>query len=336
MNDSENLKIEELLTMMEQMQDQLDLEIAERSKAQEKISTLSLENSKLMSELQKKSETIVSLNEKIESLSKSDLQLQKSNAMMEEALKLQRESEDKVSACNRQAEILAACESKVRDREENLEREIKNKAENMIKSQRQRLELEYKEHKRKASQEFKAKASAITKKYDTMTKTYYVELISLVIFSLIATLSQVWKEPIIVEDMSNFFSGLWSILVTGYGLAEYAGCSIAGAAEAIDNPTASAVLYWVVCILVIVTIIGAVGAGIIYVSYRYAAYMREHQLDRHTVIAVVADLAVTMFLAGEIRSVVPVTLILMKVLLFLGYSGARAWLHHLRAERLYF
>jgi len=324
-NDSENLKIEELLTMMEQMQDQLDLEIAERSKAQEEISTLSSENSRLRRELQKKSETIVSLNEKIESLSKSDLQLQKSEAMMQEALKLQREAEDKVSACNRRAEILTARESKVSDREDNLDREIKSKAENMIKSDRQRLEWEY-----------KSKASAITKKYDTMTKTYYVELISLVIFSLIATLSQVWKEPIIVEDMSNFFSGLWSILVTGYGLAEYAGCSIAGVAEAIDNPTASAVLYLVVCILVIVTIIGAVGAGIIYVSYRYAAYMREHQLDRHTVIAVVADLAVTMFLAGEIRSVVSVNLILMQVLLFLGYSGARAWLQHLRAERLYF
>lgn len=55
-----------------------------------------------------------------------------------------------------------------------------------------------------------------------------------------------------------------------------------------------------------------------------------------TVIVVVADLAVTMFLAGEIRSVVPVNLILMQVLLFLGYSGARAWIHHSRAERLCF
>ena len=336
MNDSENLKIEELLTMMEQMQDQLDLEIAERSKAQEKISTLSSENSKLMSELQKKSETIVSLNEKIESLSKSDLQLQKSKSMMEEALKLQRESEDKVSACNRQAEILAARESKICNLEENLDREIKNKAENMIKSDRQRLEWEYKEHKRKASQEYKEKTSAIIKKYDTMTKTYYVELISLVIFSLIATLSQVWKEPVIVEDTVNFFSGLWNILVTGYGLTEYAGRSIAGVVEAIDNPTASAVLYWVICILVIVAIIGAVGTGILFVSYRYVAYIREHQWDRHTVIAVVADLAVTMFLAGEIRRVVPVNLILMQVLLFLGYSGARAWIQHSRAERLYF
>ena len=328
MNGSESLKIEELLTMLEQMQDQLDLEIAERSKAQEEISMLSSENSKLMSELQKKSETIVSLNEKIESLSKSDLQLQKSKAMMGEALKLQRESEDKVSACNRQAEILAARESKVCDREENLDREIKNKAENMIKSDRQRLEWEYKEHKRKASQEYKEKTSAIIKKYDTMTKTYYVELISLVMFSLIATLSQIWKEPVITEDTANFFSGLWSILVTGYRLTEYAGRSIAGVAEAIDNPTASAVLYWVICILVIVAIIGAVGTGILFVSYRYAAYIREHQWDRHTVIAVVADLAVTMFLAGEIRRVVPVNLILMQVLLFLGYSGIRAWIHH--------
>ena len=324
MNDLENLKIEELLTMLEQMQDQLDLEIAERSKAQEKISTLFSENSKLRSELQKKSETIVSLNEKIENLSKSDLQLQKSEEMMQESLKLQREAEDKVSACNRWAEILAARESKVSDREENLDCEIKSKAENMIKSDRQRLEWEYKDHKRKTTQEYKAKASAITKKYGTMTKTYYIELVSLVIFSLIATISQVWKEPVIAEDTANFFSGLWNIIVTGYGLAEYAGRNIAAVAEAIDNPIISAIVYWVICILVIVAIIGAVGAGIVYVIYRYATYIREHQWDRHTVIAVVADLAVTMFLAGETRSVIPVNLVLVQIAVFLIYSGMRA------------
>lgn len=91
----------------------------------------------------------------------------------------------------------------------NLDREIKSKAENMIKSDRQRLEWEY-----------KSKASAITKKYDTMTKTYYVELVSLVIFSLIASLSQIWKEPVIIEDVTDFFSGLWNILLTSYGLAK--------------------------------------------------------------------------------------------------------------------
>ena len=248
---------------------------------------------------------------------------------MQEALKLQREAEDKVSACNRWAEILAARESKVSDREENLDCEIKSKAENMIKSDRQRLEWEYKEHKRKAAQEYKAKSSAITKKYDTMTKTYYVELVSLVIFSLIASLSQIWKELVIVEDVTGFFSGLWNILLTGYGLAKYAGRNIAGVAEAINNPTASAIVYWVICILVIVAIIGAVGAGIVYISYRYATYMREHQWDRHTVIAIVAILAVTMFLAGEIRRVVPMNLILMQILLFFGYSGVRAWIQSL-------
>ena len=251
--------------------------------------------------------------------------------MTAEASKLKKEAEDKVSACNRRAEILAARENKVRDREENLDREIKNKAENMIKGDRQRLEWEYKEHKRKTTQEYKAKASAITKKYDTMTKTYYVELVSLVMFSLIATISQIWKEPVIVEDTANFFSGMWNIFVTGYGLTEYAGRNIAIVAEAINNPTAATVLYWVVFILVIIAIIGAVGAGIVYVIYRYSTYIREHQCDRHTAIAVVADLAVTMFLSGEIRSVIPVNLVLVQIAVFLIYSGMRALFEYKRA-----
>ena len=144
------------------------------------------------------------------------------------------------------------------------------------------------------------------------------------IFSLIASLSQIWKEPVIIEDVTDFFSGLWNILLTGYGLAKYAGRNIAGVAEAINNPTASAIVYWVICILVIVAIIGAVGAGIVYISYRYATYMREHQWNRNTIIAIVAILAVTMFLAGEIRRVVPVNLVLIQIAVFLIYSGMRA------------
>ena len=97
--------------------------------------------------------------------------------------------------------------------------------------------------------------------------------------------------------------------LTEYGLTEYAGRSIASVAKAINNPTASAIVYWVIFVLVIVTIIGAVVAGIVYVIYRYATYMKEHQWDRHTVMVVVADLAVTMFLAGvcEDNEVCPMT-----------------------------
>lgn len=249
---------------------------------------------------------------------------------MEEALKLQREAEDKVSVCNKQAGILAAREQQVSKREEDLDREITAKAGNMIKGDRQRLEWEYKEHKRKVSQEYKTKTESITKKYDIMTKTYYVELIALVVFSMIASLSQIWKAPVITEDITGFFSGLWNILTTGYGFVECAGHSIAGVAKAIDNPTASSVVYWVICVLVIVTIIGAVGSGAIYITYRYVSYMREHQWDRHTVIAMTSGLAVTMFLAEEIRSVIPVNLLLMQMLLFLGYSGVRAWIQYLQ------
>ena len=83
-------------------------------------------------------------------------------------------------------------------------------------------------------------------------------------------------------------------------------------------------------------IIGAVVAGMVYVTYRYANYMKEHQWDRHTVIAIVADLAVTMFLAGEIRSVISVNLILIQLFLFLGYSGIRAWIQHSQGEQACF
>ena len=72
MNDLKDLKPDELLTLMESMQDQLEKQHTqletlrtENYKALKTVSDLSSENSTLRSELQKKSDTIVSQNKKL-------------------------------------------------------------------------------------------------------------------------------------------------------------------------------------------------------------------------------------------------------------------------------
>ena len=81
MSDSKYLNDEEVLTMLEEMQDQIENLENQNLEAQQMISTISSENSILKKELQKKSEMIVSLNGKIAKLNESDLVLKKNEQL---------------------------------------------------------------------------------------------------------------------------------------------------------------------------------------------------------------------------------------------------------------
>lgn len=337
MNDSNDLKIEDLLCIAEQAQAQLELEIAENSRAQERISNLSSEVSILKNELLKKSETIVSLNEEIESLSKSDLQLKKSKDLMAAGLKAKRVAEAIRSACDadRQALIrkesaLADRESRLREKEDHIDREIKSKAEDLIKADRARLEREYKSRSQDNDRQTKAKQDELSKKYKTMMVTYKIEFMAVLIYGLISSILQAITTPVITEDIISFFTGLWKGIVGLYTLIEMLARNVAGLANYIDDPTASGIVYGIICVAIMVVLILTILIGLGLLLIRYGRYVRENQWDMYTVIAITVDIAVTLFFAEHIRALISVNLIVIQAGIFLVYSGVRAWIQHAR------
>lgn len=332
MNDSNDLKIEDLLCIAEKAQAQLELEIAENSKAQERISNLSSEILILKNELLKKSETIVSLNEKIENLSASDLQLKKSKELMAAGLKARSEAEVIRSACEedrkdliRKESDLADRESRLREKEDCLDREIKTKAENLIKADRTRLEWEYKSRMQNNDQQTKEKQTELSKKYKIMTVTYQVEFMAVLIYGVISSILQAITTPIIREDILIFFTGLWKGIVGLYFLIESLGRNAAGLAYLIENPTAFGIVYWILLIVVMVLLLGSLLFGLGFTLFLYGVYVRENQWDRYMVIAITMDIAITLFLAEEIRAWIPVNLIVIQIILLLLYSGFRGF-----------
>lgn len=330
MNDSNDLKIEDLLCIAEQAQAQLELEIAENSRAQERISNLSSEVSILKNELLKKSETIVSLNEEIESLSKSDLQLKKSKELMAVGLKAKRAAEAIRSACDadrqeliRKESVLADRESRLCEKEDHIEREIKSKAEDLIKADRARLEREYKSRSQDNDRQTKAKQDELSKKYKTMMVTYKIEFMAVLIYGLISSILQAITTPVITEDIISFFTGLWKGIVGLYTLIEMLARNIAGLANYIDDLTASGIVYGIICVAIMAVLILAILFGLGLVLFRYGRYVRENQWDMYTVIAITVEIAITLFLAEEIKRLLPVNLIIIQISFFIFYSWFR-------------
>ena len=338
MNDSNDLRIEELLCIAEKAQAQLELEIVENSRAQERISNLSSEVSILKNELLKKSETIVSLNEKIENLSKSDLQLKKSKELMAAGLKAKREAEAIRSACEadrkeliRKESALADRESRLHEKEDHIDREIKTKAENLIKAERTRLEWEYKSRINDNDCQTEAKQDELSKRYKTMTVTYQVEFMTVLIYGLISSILQAITTPIIAEDVISFFTGLWKGIVGLYTLIVMLARNVAGLANYIDDPTASGIVYGIICVAIMAVLILAILIGLGLVFIRYGRYVRENQWDMYTLIVITVDIAVTLFLAEHIRAWIPVNMVVIQTGIFLVYSGIRAWIRHVRS-----
>lgn len=256
---------------------------------------------------------------------------------MAAGLKARREAEAIRSACEadrqeliRKESVLADRESKLREKEDHFEREINSKAEKMINADRTKLEWEYKSRIQDNDRQTKAKQDELSKKYKTMTVTYKVEFMAVLIYGLISSILQAITTPVIREDIVTFFTGLWKGIVGLYSIIEMLARNVAGLANLIEETTVSGIVYWIICVAIMSVLILAILIGLGLVLIRYGRYVRENQWDRHTVIAITADIAVTLFLAEEIRSLIPINLVVIQAGMFLVYSLIRAWIRHSR------
>ena len=256
---------------------------------------------------------------------------------MAAGLKAKREAEAIRSACEadrkeliRKESALAVRESRLHEKEKHLDREIKSMAENLIKADRARLEWEYKSCRQDNDRQTKEKQTELSKKYKALTVTYQVEFLVVLIYGLLSSLLQAITTPVIREDIVTFFIGLWNGIVGLYSLIESLGRNVAGLAYRIENPIASGLVYWILLIVVIVVLIGVILFGLGFMFFLYGGYVREKQWDRHTVIVITADIALTLFLAEGIRLCIPVNLVVVQAGIFLIYSGIRAWVQHSR------
>ena len=236
--------------------------------------------------------------------------------------------EEERKTLNEKKSELDARERKVSSCEANLSREITTKAEEITKEKKESLEQEYKKRRNEIESSYEKRESLLSNQYKKMTVTYKAEFTALLLYGLISTVMQILTTPIIVEEFISFFRGLWNG-VTGYiYLANDAGKGMASIADYISNPSVSAILHGLLYIVVAGTIIGVAGLGILYITFTYWDYIHEHQWDRHTVIAMVVILAATLFLAENLSLLLPLNLLLIQLLLFLVFSGVRAWVHH--------
>ena len=320
MSDSNDLKLDALLSDMESMQDQLEKQHTqletlrtENYKALKTVSDLSSENSMLRSELQKKSDTIVSQNKKLKDQAIVEADLVKSEEAKRAGEKALREA-DAIKAIleGREAE-LDEREAEIKRKEGDLVTEIETEATKRIFDVRYKLNEEYKRKEEHIWHMSQLREQATADKYKKLTIRY-----------------QVIATPKLIEGAMQFIAYWVQALVDFDANVIGFGHKVANISSLIPNPTASGIVFWVLLILISVIVIGIVYLTIYSVIILYARYLKANQFDRYTVIAAITALAFTIFLANVIKGVAPINLFAIQIGLFLAYSGIRAWVERRR------
>ena len=333
MSDSKDLKLDALLSDMESMQDQLEkqhtqLEAlrSENYKALKTVSDLSSENSTLRKELQKKSDTIVSLNKKLKDQCLVEGDLVKSEEAKRAGEKALKEAETIRSNFECKQSELDDREAEIRRKESELEIEIDTEAENRIVDARNELEAEYKRKEEHIWHMSHLREQATEDKYKKLTVRYQVEFTIILFYSVIVTALQVIATPKLMEGAIQFISYWFQALVDFDANVIGFSHKVANISSLIPNPTASGIVFLVLLILISVIVIGIVYLTIYSVIILYVRYLKANQFDRYTVIAAITALAFTIFLANVIKGIAPINLFAIQIGLFLAYSGIRALL----------
>lgn len=175
--------------------------------------------------------------------------------------------------------------------------------------------------------DYKAKNKALNDKYDKMTAgykgRYYMALYyGIVVTVLMAVLSEVFRNEVAVF-FTTLFDGLCTI---GQGLVDLGGL-VAKLGDMIPQETVAFIVHW---LLQIIVTVGAV-AGLMFLIAKFIVFFKEHYVDELTVAVTLMALAIIV-IGADYVALLPVNLILLYILVFIGYLVVRAFLEWDDAE----
>lgn len=307
------------------------------------ISELSSINSTLMSELRKKSEIIVKLNEKEEIYNKSDLikkqnaELEKRNreleqseqnarqeamtevsAVKEECAKRERIAESKAQEADRLKSHLKAVEA-------DLSGQIDKKAQNLVESKLNALHGVYEAKQRSLDRKFKAKTAS----YDSC-------MLGLLLYGVLTTVFTAVRSEAFVSDFKTFFMVIWQFIVNAFQLLLKGGQWASQLGDKIPQPVVATIVHY----LLLIVFVGGIAIGVGFLIFLGASkvfeFYTEDYADTMSLAVFLISLAVSVYFAEPIRVVIPINLLLLLILVHIVYVLIRWYVKGCKRSRGYY
>ena len=322
MNECVNLenvgRVEELLAMTEQMQDELDQKdqtILELNRQLNRSLTL---NEKLNSE--NRAENIEALRTKLKQTeeqltSETDSRKRADAEVVAWKFKYEKAEQAKRYAQTHQKTVEVPVEKKVPyEKCDNCDRTAYQKAKE--KCDNRKIQLE--------------------KKYKQMTTGYESLMFLLAWYSIATTLFTAILSPVFLNDCITFFGTIGKGIINLFREFVTGADSFGQLSNGISNSIVSGIVYWLIAaifrgILFIIT-----GFLIIGIGYQVGKIYRKYCWDIISIMVAIMSTAIVIYFGEWIKSVIPINLIVLLLLVYVVYIGIRCYVKDWREERGYY
>lgn len=322
MNECVNLenvgRVEELLAMTEQMQDELDQKdqtILELNRQLNRSLTL---NEKLNSE--NRAENIEALRTKLKQTeeqltSETDSRKRADAEVVAWKFKYEKAEQAKRYAQTHQKTVEVPVEKKVPyEKCDNCDRTAYQKAKE--KCDNRKIQLE--------------------KKYKQMTTGYESLMFMLAWYSIATTLFTAILSPVFLNDCITFFGTIGKGIINLFREFVTGADSFGQLSNGISNSIVSGIVYWLIAAIVMGILFIITGFLIIGIGYQVGKIYRKYCWDIISIMVAIMSTAIVIYFGEWIKSVIPINLIVLLLLVYVVYIGIRCYVKDWREERGYY
>ena len=316
---SENVgQVEELLLMMEQMQDELDQKDQTIMELNRQLSRSLTLNEKLNSE--NRAENIEALRTRLRQTeqqltSETDSRKRADAEVVAWKFKYEKAEQAKRYAQTHQKTVEVPVEKKVPyEKCDNCDRTAYQKAKE--KCDNRKIQLE--------------------KKYKQMTTGYESLMFLLAWYSIATTLFTAILSPVFLNDCITFFGTIGKGIINLFREFVTGADSFGQLSNGISNSIVSGIVYWLIAAIVMGILFIITGFLIIGIGYQVGKIYRKYCWDIISIMVAIMSTAIVIYFGEWIKSVIPINLIVLLLLVYVVYIGIRCYVKDWREERGYY
>ena len=187
----------------------------------------------------------------------------------------------------------------------------------------------------KAKEKYDTQREKLAGRYKTKTAMYEALMFLLIWYSVSTTLFQMIRSKIFISDCVVFFDTIATFIQNIAGLTILVGNNVAQVSNGISNPVIAEIIYWLIRILICGGCL--VGAGILvaFIGIKIAGLYKKYCWDMITIMVILVSMAIAIYFADWIRTILPVNLLFLLLLVQVIYVVIRWYVKGWRETRGY-
>ena len=322
MNELRNSKsddqLEELLLLTEQMQEELD------------------QKDRTIRELKVQLDESLTLNERLNSENRAgNIQALKNDLRKTKEL-LQSEKEKTLTA----KDMIEECRDKLRQAEEERDYALSHQKKVEIPVEKPVLYQKCGNCKQtaylKAKEKYDMQREKLAGRYKTKTAMYEALMFLLIWYSVSTTLFQMIRSKIFISDCVVFFDTIATFIQTIAGWIILTGKNMAQISNGISNPVVAGIVYWLIRILICGGCLVGAGIFLAFIGIKIAGLYKKYCWDMITIMVILVSMAIAIYFADWIRTILPVNLLFLLLLVQVIYVVIRWYVKGWRETRGYY